>query len=203
MTGRVRLPFVPLALVAASLFLAACRQDMHDTPRYEPLEATAFFGDARSARPFIPDTVARGGLREDDHLYRGKQGRDFVTAFPFAIEAATLARGRERYDIYCSPCHARTGAGDGMVVRRGFKQPPSFHEPRLREAAVGYFFDVISNGFGVMPSYAAQIPVNDRWAIVAYVRALQRSQNAKLADVPAEHRAELDGGAPSRPTEGH
>ncbi|MGH7857071.1 MAG: c-type cytochrome, partial [Candidatus Binatia bacterium] len=172
--------------------LVGCRQDMHDTPRYEPLERSSFFGDERSARPFVVGTVARGQLRDDPHLDTGKVGNQFVETFPSPVDRAMLERGRDRYDIFCAPCHDRTGAGRGMVVRRGFRAPPSFHEERLREAPVGYFFDVITNGFGVMPDHAAQIPVRDRWAIVAYLRALQLSQHATTAEVPGGELSRLE-----------
>jgi cytochrome c len=170
---------------------------MHDQPRVEPLEPSAFFEDGRGSRPVVAGTVARGWLQEDDHLRTGKIGKQFVRTFPFEMDLARLRRGRERYDIFCSPCHDRTGSGNGMIVQRGYRRPPSFHEQRLRDAAVGYIYDTIARGFGAMPSYATQIPVADRWAIVAYVRALQFSQNARLADVPPQERALLERGAPS------
>lgn len=164
--------------------LAACRQDMHDQPRYEPLEASAFFEDGRSARQPVTGTVARGQLQADTHFYTGRVNGEPVTTFPFQITQEVLKRGQERYNIFCSPCHDRVGNGEGMVVRRGFRRPPSFHIDRLREAPVGHFFDVITNGFGAMYDYAARIPPRDRWAIIAYIRALQFSQRATLADVP-------------------
>jgi len=179
------------ALIVAVLLLSGCRQDMHDQPKYVPLRQSAFFGDDRSARPLVPGTVARGRLNEDSLLYTGKVNGVDADVFPFPITAATLARGRERFNIYCSPCHGRTGQGDGMVVRRGYRRPPTYHQDRLRSAAVGHFFDVITNGFGAMPDYAAQIPVEDRWAIAAYVKALQLSEHATLADVPAGEREKL------------
>jgi hypothetical protein len=166
---------------------------MHDTPRYKPLAASDFFADESAARPPVEGTVARGELREDEHLYTGKVGGKFVEDFPFPVDRGLLERGQERYDIFCSPCHDRVGTGRGMVVRRGYRQPPSFHEPRLVQSPPGYFFDAITNGFGVMPDYAAQIPVRDRWAIVAYIRALQLSQAAKLADLPEEDRSKFGG----------
>jgi mono/diheme cytochrome c family protein len=171
---------------------SACRQDMHDQPKYVPLRQSSFFGDERSARPLVPGTVARGELRDDPLLYTGKVNGADATVFPFAVDARVLARGRERFDIYCSPCHGRTGQGDGMIVRRGFRRPPTFHQDRLRDAPVGHIFDVITNGFGAMPDYAAQIRAADRWAIVAYLRALQLSEHAAVADVPADKRSALD-----------
>jgi mono/diheme cytochrome c family protein len=203
----------------ASLLWSGCsRQDMHDQPKYKPLRGSAFFEDSLSARPSVPGTVARGHLKDDLHLYTGRvsqtsasqktlplvrppgidakspvaaQGPIFVDTFPFPITREVLERGRERFDIFCSVCHGRLGTGEGMVVRRGFRQPPSYHIDRLKEARVGHFFDVITNGFGAMPDYAAQIHVRDRWAIVAYIRALQLSQNVPLGDVPAEGRSKL------------
>lgn len=165
---------------------------MHDQPKYIPLRQSSFFGDERSARPLVTGTVARGHLRDDTLLYTGKLSGADATIFPFAPDARVIARGRERFDIYCSPCHGRTGQGDGMVVRRGFRRPPTFHQDRLRDAPVGHLFDVITNGFGAMPDYQAQIRAQDRWAIVAYVRALQLSEHASLADVPADKRNELE-----------
>ena len=165
---------------------------MHDQPRYEPLEASAFFPDGRSARPTLPDTVARGQLRTDTHLYTGKVAGKPAETFPFPVTREVLLRGRERFEIFCSPCHDRAGTGQGVVVQRGFRSPPSFHVERLRNAPVGHFFDVISNGFGTMQGYAAQVPVRDRWAIAAYVRALQFSQHAPLDRLPADLRKQLD-----------
>jgi len=182
-------------LAGAVLALAGCRQDMHDQPKYKPLAASSFFNDGRSARPLIADTVARGHLDEDVELNTGKTaGGKLVDVFPIPIDVDVLKRGQARFAIYCSPCHDRTGSGHGMVVRRGFKAPPSYHIDRLRQAPVGYFFDVMTNGFGAMPDYRSQVPVADRWAIVAYIRALQRSQQATLADVPPEEAARLKAG---------
>jgi mono/diheme cytochrome c family protein len=179
-------------MMALALLLVGCRQDMHDQPRYEPLERSAFFDDHRAGRPPVPGAIARGQLEDDDAFFRGGTGSVPVEAVPLPLTAALVARGRERYDIYCSPCHDRVGGGEGIVVRRGFKRPPSLHDERLRAAPAGYLFQVMTNGFGVMSSYAAQIPPADRWAIVAYVRALQLSQQASLADVPAAERARLE-----------
>ncbi len=187
-------------------FLTACRQDMHDQPKYRPLRATDFFEDGRSARPQVEGTVARGHLKEDELLYTGKDAQSLVTAqpgqsvqtgqgfsnaFPFAVTKQIVDRGEERYNIYCSICHDKSGAGLGMVVRRGYRQPPSFHSDRLRQAPAGYFFDVITNGFGAMPDYSAQITARDRWAIVAYIRALQLAQQGTINDVPEEERGRL------------
>ena len=161
---------------------------MHDQPKYIPLRMSTFFADVRSARPLVAGTVARGQLRDDTLRYTGKVNGADATVFPYPIDERILRRGQERFDIYCSPCHARTGEGDGMIVRRGYRRPPSYHEERLRAAPVGHFFDVISNGFGAMPDYATQIRAEDRWAIIAYVRALQLSEHATPADVPPGER---------------
>jgi len=243
-------------LLPFAFFVSSCRQDMHDQPKYEPLEASAFFEDGQSARPLVPGTVPRGFLREDVYLYTGRLDqtqsgapasrgpgqapagrpqtggisepgtiRDSARGqapaqemqpthrpvtgaqqsaaaradiFPFPITRDVLARGQGRFNIFCAPCHSRTGDGDGMVVRRGFRRPPSLHIDRLRQAPPGHFFDVISNGFGAMPSYADQIGAHDRWAIIAYIRALQLSQNASLADVPQQERQKLQSGGQQR-----
>jgi cytochrome c553 len=174
------------------LALAGCRQDMHDAPRYEPLEASTFFANGQSERPLVANTVPRGQLKEDRHLYEGIVDGKPAETFPMPVTAQVLARGQERFNVFCSPCHGRTGEGNGMIVQRGFRQPPSYHEDRLRNAPVGYFFDVMTHGFGAMQDYSAQLPVADRWAIAAYIRALQFSQRATMDDVPADHRADLD-----------
>jgi mono/diheme cytochrome c family protein len=226
---------------------AACRQDMHDQPKYKPLRESALFRDTRSARPLVEGTVARGYLREDSEYYTGKIGQGgtsnaapgtqpmgetgtaadtqrvaasttsqiaqagtsqtgtaqtgasqtgaspggtgeftgYTTTFPFPIDRAALDRGQERFNIFCSVCHGRLGDGNGMIPKRGYRQPPSYHQDRLRQAPVGYIFDVVTNGFGAMPDYSQQISVDDRWKIVAYLRALQLSQQGTPADVPA------------------
>jgi mono/diheme cytochrome c family protein len=182
------------AIVAAVALIASsgCRQDMHNQPKYIPLRGSEFFGDQRSARPIVAGTVARGQLREDALLYTGKdaKGAD-ATEFPFPVTDQVMARGQQRFNIYCSPCHGQTGQGDGMVVRRGYRRPPTFHQDRLRDAPVGHFFDVMTNGFGAMPDYAAQVSPRDRWAIAAYIRALQLSEHATVNDVPPSQRASL------------
>lgn len=190
-----------LALLATATLLAAgCRQDMHDAPRYKALRGSDFFADGRSARNLVPGTVARGWLRDDEALYTGKVAGQVVDQFPFQIGHEELQRGQQRFNIYCTPCHGKLGDGNGMVVQRGLRQAASYHQDRLRQEKAGYFFDVITNGFGAMQGYAEQIPVRDRWLIVAYVRALQLSQHATVADVPADKRAELDA-APAASTE--
>jgi mono/diheme cytochrome c family protein len=184
-------PTVAGVCLAAGLLLAGCRQDMHDQPKYKPLARSDFFADQRASRPLVEGTISRGHLREDTLRFTGKTDGKPVDLFPYPVTAEVMARGRERFDIFCSPCHGRTGAGDGMVVQRGFRRPPTYHQDRLRQVPAGYIFDVITNGFGLMPDHAQQIPVDDRWAIVAYVRALQRSQQASVADVPPAERAGL------------
>lgn len=173
------------ALTLATIALVGCRQDMHDQPKYKPLRESDFYADKRSARPIVTGTVARGQLDDDSYYYTGKVGNAYATEFPFPVTEQVLKRGQERFNIYCSPCHSEIGDGNGMIVARGFKKPPSYHTERLRTAPVGHFFDVITNGFGAMGDYSQQISVQDRWAIVAYIRALQFSQNATRADVPA------------------
>ena len=175
-----------------TLLACACRQDMHDQPRFEPLEASTLFEDGRSSRPRVPGTVARGEREWDAHFQQGLVNGEPAQTFPGAVTRETLLHGRERYEIFCTPCHDRAGTGLGIAVARGLKQPPSFHVERLRSAPPGYFFDVITRGFGNMVDLSDRIPPADRWAIVAYVRALQRSQNATLGDVPEAERARLE-----------
>jgi mono/diheme cytochrome c family protein len=183
------------AALAALLLLAGCRQDMHDQPRYEAYERSEFFPDHRASRDPIAGTVARGQLKEDELLETGKVGDAFADSFPEPVTLEILKRGQQRFEIYCTPCHGRSGRGNGMVVERGYRRPPSFHIDRLRNERPGYLFDVITRGFGSMPDYATQIGVRDRWAVVAYLRALQLSQNARLADVEPSERAALRPGA--------
>lgn len=187
-----------VALLLLSLAgLLGCRQDMHDQPKLEPLEGSSLFADGRGSRDPVDGTVARGQLRADRHLYEGRRdvieaGGDpqgeLVDTFPVEVTRALLERGRERYDIFCSPCHARTGDGDGMIVRRGYRRPPQLWDEKLRGAKVGHLFDVITRGIGVMPAYARQVPAEDRWAIVAYLRALQLANWAELDALPPEER---------------
>lgn len=193
-----------LALALLSL-LAGCRQDMHNQPKYTPLRSSDFFPDGRSARQPVPGTVARGQLREDALFYTGKTGAQFAAQFPMPVTRTVLERGQERYNIYCAPCHARTGNGFGMVVQRGFRRPVSFHDPRLRAAPPGYYFDAMTRGFGAMSDYAAQIAPADRWAIAAYIRALELSQHASIEDLPPVQREQLmkePQPAPETPQEG-
>lgn len=187
-----RLPFFVLLLLGV-VALAGC-QAMIDQPRYDPLEPSNFFADGLSARPLVDNTVARGKLPPDDEaLNTGAVGGQPVTEFPVEITDALVARGQERYNIYCTPCHGYTGEGNGMAVQRGFPAPQSFHQDRLRTAAPGYFFQIITNGFGRMPPYNVQVKVEDRWAITAYVRALQLSQSAPAGDLPAEDTGKIGG----------
>jgi mono/diheme cytochrome c family protein len=190
--------FVPrrIAVVATVAIVivgsAGCRQDMHDQPKYQPLERSTFFLDQQASRSPVAETVARGELRDDTLLYTGKVDGSDALFFPFRIDAPVMARGQERFNIYCSPCHGRTGMGNGMVVQRGYRRPPSFADERLRQAPIGHFFDVMTNGFGAMPDYAAQIRPADRWAIIAYLRALQLSAHAAMDDVPVAERGRLE-----------
>lgn len=188
----------PLAVIAV---LAGCRLDMHVQPRENPLAKSDFFPDHRSARPLVEGTVARGELRADTYLYTGKLGNNPGDYMPFAVTKDDLARGQVRYNIYCAPCHSRVGDGNGYIPSRGFaRKPPSFHIDRLEKAPVGYIYGVITEGFGIMPDYASQIPPQDRWRIVAYVRALQLSQHATAADaggheIPSQAPKFLDPGS--------
>jgi mono/diheme cytochrome c family protein len=174
-----------LLILAAGLGTAGCRMNMHVQNKVKPYRASVFFADGASARPLPAHTVARGDLRVDEAAYTGVRGNQPVNELPFPATRDVLLRGEERFNIFCSPCHDRTGSGHGMIVERGYKQPPAYTEDRLRNAPIGYFFSVISLGYGVMPSYSAQIPVADRWAIAAYIRVLQYSQGGvRLSDLP-------------------
>jgi mono/diheme cytochrome c family protein len=172
---------------------SSCRNDMHSQPRYKVYAATEFFADGRSERPVIEDTVARGQLHLDEARYTGKVDGKDVEAIPIQITKEDLERGQGRFNIYCSPCHGRLGNGHGMVVSRGLRQPPSYHDERLLNAPIGHFFDVMSNGYGSMYSYASRVSVDDRWRISAYIRALQLSQNAP-ADVAMRYETKTGGG---------
>ncbi len=178
-----------LALVAlVALAGGACRQGMYDQAKYEPYEKSDLFPNGTSARPLPPGTVARGQLHADKVYFTGADASGAFQPMPMKVTRELLARGRQRYDIFCSPCHDRLGTGNGMIVQRGYRQAASYHQQRLYDQPDGYFFDVITRGFGQMPSYASQIPPADRWAIVAYVRALQLSQNAELGALPGDVR---------------
>lgn len=196
------------ALLAAVL-VAGCRGSRSESPpihlnpnmdqqdRFDPQEPSSFFADGRAMRPPVPGTIARGSLREDDHLYRGKVGDTYATTLPAGVtlDQKLLERGQKRYDIYCAPCHDQSGQGRGIIVERGLTPPPTYHSDRLRTAPLGYVYEVVSNGVRTMPSYAAQIPVHDRWAIVAYVRALQLSRVATLDQIPGDIAASKGWGA--------
>lgn len=168
---------------------------MHVQPRYNPYDPTDFFGDGQSARLPVAGTVPRGDLTlgPDELLYTGKLNGQPSEAFPFPVTKEIVERGRERFDAFCSPCHGFTGDGDGMIVQRGFRHPPSLHEDRLKTASAGHFFDVITNGFGVMYPYGYRVPPLDRWAIIAYIRALQLSRGVPVADLPDAERSKLMG----------
>lgn len=195
--GTPRLAWHAAAVVAVAVTAGACRQDMHDAPRYEPLEASEVLARGTSAQMLAEGTVARGHLNDDELLATGKMGGQAVDQFPFAITRADIDRGEVQFNAFCSPCHGRTGEGNGMVVQRGFRQPPSFHIDRLRQAPAGEVFDRITNGFGVMPDYRSQIDVSDRWRIVAYFRALQASHQGSRADVPAAEMSRLENPEPA------
>lgn len=183
----------PIVLgIAVCIAVAGCDQRMRYQPKYKPLQESDFFADGRSARPLVAGTVARGDLRDDRMLFTGMDGTTVTQVLPVSLTRELLERGQERFNIYCAPCHGRLGNGDGMIVRRGMVKPPSYHEDRLLSAPIGHFYDVMTNGFGRMYPHN-HIPVRDRWAIAAYIRALQLSQNATLADVPPEERAALNG----------
>jgi mono/diheme cytochrome c family protein len=186
------------SLCGVAMLLSGCRLDMHVQPKYLPYEPTDFFGDGRSERPVIPGTVARGHLHDDELFYTGMENGVAVDKFPFPITKADIERGRQRYNIYCTPCHDYTGNGQGMIVQRGFPPPPSFHIQSLREAPAGHFYQVITNGYGVMYSYAARVEPADRWRIAAYIRALQLSEHAAVADVPDTDRAKLSESKPGQ-----
>jgi mono/diheme cytochrome c family protein len=181
-----------VAVGALSLFGAACRQDMHNAPRVDPYEETDAFPDGRGMRPLPEGTVARGHLNEDELMFTGKVNGQLVDQFPFPVTRDVLERGHDRFNVYCSPCHGRTAEGNGMIVQRGLRPPPSFHDDKIRTQPVGYYFDVMTNGFGAMQDYRMQLEPKDRWAVASYIRALQYSQRASVADVPSDKRGELD-----------
>src|SRR5579875_441351 len=178
------------AAMTATLLLAGCRQDMHDQPKFYPQRGTSFYADGRSVRPQVEDTVARSQGDQDSYFYTGLQGGKEGDGLPIPLTMATMERGQERYNIYCTPCHSRVGNGDGMIVQRGYRPAGNFHTDRLRNAPLGHFFAVITNGYGAMPDYAAQLKPEDRWAVVAYIRALQLSQHATQAEVASGQHAQ-------------
>ncbi|HEU5341082.1 MAG TPA: cytochrome c [Edaphobacter sp.] len=188
----LRIAFATAAL--GPLFvLAGCRQDMHDEPKFFPQRGTTFYADGRSVRPQVANTVARNQLHENTYFYTGLVDGKEGNTMPFPVTMKVLERGQERYNVYCTPCHSRVGNGEGMIVQRGYAHAGDFHTARLETAPLGHFFYVISNGYGAMPDYSAQVSPVDRWAIVAYIKALQLSQHATDADIPAgEHASPLD-----------
>ncbi|ACZ42498.1 quinol:cytochrome c oxidoreductase monoheme cytochrome subunit [Thermobaculum terrenum ATCC BAA-798] len=197
---RYKAGSILLLLLLSSSMLVACAGNMREQPHIVPYEESDFFPDKLSARQPPAHTIARGQLDDDPILYgpmgtpTPSQGSASASqdVYPFAITKEVLERGQERFNIYCSPCHGRAGDGNGMIVKRGYKHPPSFYEQRLINAPASHFFDVITNGFGSMPDYKAQVAPQDRWAIIAYIRALQLSHNATIQDVPADKRGELE-----------
>lgn len=183
-----------LLLAAAALSTVGCRQDMHDQPYLEPFEVDETFASGTANQPLPAGTVARGLLKEDTHFWFGRdESGALVDELPAQIQWSRelLERGQERYDIYCSVCHDQTGSGRGMIVRRGFKQPQPLYEQRLKDMPLGYFYDVATNGFGIMPAYNKQVPEDDRWAIAAYIRVLQLSQGSQIDELPADVQAEV------------
>lgn len=197
MKSRTRSRFAGTVLLASIALVSGCRQDMHNQPKYRPLRESDFFANKSSARPLVEGTIARGTLQSDAAFFTGKNGAMFVSEMPFPVTPEVLNRGQERFNIYCTPCHDGTGSGNGMVVQRGFPRPPSFHIDRLRTVEAGYYFDVMTNGFGRMPDYRAQITPRDRWNIVAYIRALQLSQQTPAADLSDADRKQLAAPAPA------
>lgn len=181
------------ALIASALLFVSCRPDMMNQPKAKPLSESDFFSNGANARQIPAHTVPRGDAREDTVFYTGQTNGIYVTRLPVKLTRGLLVRGRERFDAICAECHDRTGSGNGMVVQRGFPQPPSFHVDRLRNAPIGHFFDVITKGYGVMYSYATRVDPEDRWAIAAYIRALQLSHDAKLSDVDPSEQSKLEG----------
>jgi hypothetical protein len=182
-TMQVARQITGLSAMAAMLLLAGCRQDMQDEPKFFPQRGTTFYADGRSVRPQVANTVGRGQLHEDTYFYTGLNNGTEGNSYPFPVTMQVLQRGQERYNVYCTPCHSRVGNGEGMIVQRGYRPAGDFHSERLRNAPLGHFFAVMSNGYGAMPDYSAQLTPEDRWAVVAYIKALQLSQNATAADV--------------------
>ena len=179
----MRTPLKAAALLATVGALAGCRQDMHNQPKFYPQRGTTFYKDGRSVRPQVEETVARGQLNQDSYFHTGMQNGAEGTTMPFPVTMDVLARGQERYNVYCTPCHSRVGNGVGMIVQRGYAKAGNFHTARLENAPLGHFFSVITNGYGAMPDYSSQLTPSERWAVVAYIKALQLSQNATQSDV--------------------
>ena len=199
--GQTERRVLAAGLIFLSLVFPGCRSEMYDQPRFEPYEASDFFDDGASARPLVAGTVPRRDLREqgrssDELFTTGKKAGLLVDSLPFPVDGAVLERGQDRFRIFCTPCHGELGDGRGMIVQRGFNPPPSFHTEELRKKPVGHYFDVMTRGFGTMYSYASRISARDRWAIAAYIRALQLSQHATAGDLSAEDRGQLEGVGP-------
>ena len=192
MLSRISLQRITLVSAAAlvTLLAAGCRQDMQNQPKFVPQRGTTFYADGRSVRPQVENTVARGQLHEDAYYFTGMTGDKEGDTMPFPVTMTVLARGQERFNLYCTPCHSRVGNGRGMIVQRGYKQAANFHDAKRLAQPVGHYFNVMSHGYGAMPDYAAQLTVADRWAVAAYIRALQLSQAAKMSDVPAGARVQ-------------
>ncbi len=190
-----------VAALGATSLLTACgiRLDMHDQPKFKPLRENDFYADKRASRPLIENTVARGQLATDELFYTGKINGQEADQFPYPVTQQMLERGRERFNIYCSPCHSRVGDGNGMIVQRGFKRPPDYTEDKLMKAPVGHFVNVMTNGFGSMSEYKSQLSIEDRWAVAAYIRALQLARKAGAGDVPAG--TQIANGAPKLETQ--
>ena len=187
--------FIRLAMVLALAILvtaAGCRSEMYDQPRYDTFESSAFFPDGLSARPLVAGTVPRGWARTDEHLYYGRVNGELAPTFPFPVDESVLTRGRDQYSVFCTPCHGGLGDGQGMIVQRGMPKPPSFHEQRLRDVPVGHIYDVISRGYGAMYAYSHRIKPHDRWAVVAYIKALQLSQNAPIDSLDETDRQRVE-----------
>ncbi|HTR81735.1 MAG TPA: cytochrome c [Bacteroidota bacterium] len=173
-----------VVMSAICLISSGCHLDMDDQPKYKPLSSSSFYHNGQSSRPLIEGTVPRGSVQPDEFLYTGKRNGNFADAFPFPVTHQVLDRGKDRFTTFCTPCHGQLGDGLGMIVQRGFPQPPSFHADSVRAEPAGFYFDVITHGFGRMFSYAPSVPVNDRWAIVAYIRALQMSRRIPISEIP-------------------
>lgn len=179
-----------VASLGAIALLAGCRQDMHNQPKFIPQRGTTFYADGRSVRPQVENTVARGQLHQDAYFYTGVIDGKEGDMMPFPVTMQVMERGQERYNIYCAPCHSRVGNGQGMIVERGYKEAANYHDAKRLAQPIGHYFNVMSHGYGAMPDYAAQLTVQDRWAVAAYIRALQLSQAAKMSDVPAGQHVE-------------
>jgi mono/diheme cytochrome c family protein len=184
-----------VTILVFSVIVSSCRKGMVNQQHLKPLAEETFFRDGSGARPIPPHTIARGHLNEDQQFFEGKSGGQLATTFPASVTRQMIEHGRESFDVYCAVCHGKTGEGDGMIVQRGFPVPPSLHEERLRKAPVGHFFDVITNGYGIMYPYASRVRAEERWAIIAYIRALQLSQHATLDDADSLHREQLQAAA--------